>query len=123
MERFGASKGEGRLVRIFVGESDRADGLPVYEAIVRKAREMGIAGATVLRGVMGFGANSRVHSAKLLVLSSDLPMVVEIVDTQEHVDALLAAVEPMLGDCLVTIDRVEVLKYQGGRGAGKGKGA
>lgn len=99
------------LLRIFVGEDDRADGRPLYEAIVLKAREMGLAGATVLRGPMGFGHASHLHTAKILRLSQDLPMVVEIVDGEDQIRAFLAAIEPMMASGLVTLEPVRVLKY------------
>ena len=99
------------LLRIFIGEDDRADGRPLYEAIVMAAREMHIAGATVLRGPMGFGRSSRLHTAKILRLSEDLPMVVEIVDAEDRVQALLGVIEPMIGSGLVTLEKVQVLRY------------
>ena len=99
------------LLRIFIGEDDRADGRPLYEAIVMAAREMHIAGATVLRGPMGFGRSSRLHTAKILRLSEDLPMVVEIVDAEDRIQALLGVIEPMVGSGLVTLEKVQVLRY------------
>ena len=100
------------LARIFLGEADRAPGgLPLYEAVVLKAREMGLAGATVLRGPMGFGRNSHLHTAKILRLSADLPMVVEIVDAEEKLRPFLEAMEPMMGSGLVTLERVQVVRY------------
>lgn len=102
---------EAVLLRIFLGENDRADGRPLYEALVLKAREMHLAGATVLRGPMGFGHSSRLHTAKILRLSEDLPMVVEVVDSEENVRAFLEAVEPMMSGGLVTLERAEVLRY------------
>ena len=100
------------LVRIFLGESDRGPGgRPLYEAIVLKAREMHLAGATVLRGPMGFGRASRLHTARILRLSDDLPMVVEVVDAEEKVRAFLDAIEPMMGSGLVTLERVQVIRY------------
>ena len=99
------------LLRIFIGEDDRADGRPLYEAIVMAAREMHIAGATVLRGPMGFGRSSRLHTAKILRLSEDLPMVVEIVDAEERIQALLGVIEPMIGSGLATLEKVQVLRY------------
>lgn len=103
---------DGYLLRIFLGERDRWHGKPLYEAIVLKAREMHLAGATVLRGNMGFGAKSRMHTAKVLSLSEDLPLVIEIVDAKEKIDAFLPHLEPMLQGCLVTLERVQVLRYQ-----------
>jgi len=100
------------LVRIFLGESDRGPGgRPLYEAIVLKAREMHLAGATVLRGPMGFGRASRLHTARILRLSDDLPMVVEVVDGEEKARAFLDAIEPMMGSGLVTLERVQVIRY------------
>ncbi len=100
------------LARIFLGEADRAPGgLPLYEAVVLKAREAGLAGATVLRGPMGFGRNSHLHTAKILRLSADLPIVVEIVDAEEKLRAFLEAIEPMMGSGLVTLERVQVIRY------------
>jgi len=100
------------LARIFLGEADRAPGgHPLYEAVVLKAREMHLAGATVLRGPMGFGRNSRLHTAKILRLSVDLPMVVEIVDGEDKVRAFVEAIEPMMGSGLVTLERVQVIRY------------
>jgi uncharacterized protein len=101
------------LLRIFIGESDRFGGKPSYEAIVSKARELHVAGATVLRGVMGFGATSRLHTTKILVLSEDLPMVIEVVDAKAKIDALLDAIEPMVGGGLVTLEPITVVKYHG----------
>jgi len=105
-------EGEGQLLRIFIGESDRWDGRPLYEAIVRKARELGLAGATVLRGLEGFGAHSRIHTAKILRLSEDLPIVIEIVDHAERIEQLLPALDRLVGDGLITIEKVRVLAYR-----------
>ena len=102
---------DGSLLRIFVGESDRHGHHPLYEAIVLKARERGLAGATVLRGVMGFGKHSTLHTAKILRLSEDLPMVIEIVDSEEKINAFLPELDKMMGSGLVTIERVQVLQY------------
>jgi len=103
---------DGRLLRIFIGESDQWHGRPLYEAIVLKARELHLAGATVLRGPMGFGANSRMHTAKILRLSADLPIIVEIVDSPEKIDALLPHIDQMVGEGLVTLEDVRVIKYR-----------
>ena len=103
---------EGYLLRIFIGESDRWHGKPLYEAIVLKARELHLAGATVLRGPMGFGANSRLHTAKILRLSEDLPMVIEIVDGKEKIDELMPHIDQMVTEGLVTLERVQVIKYR-----------
>jgi hypothetical protein len=102
----------GFLLRIFVGESDRWHGRPLYEAIVLKARELHLAGATVLRGPMGFGANSRLHTAKVLRLSEDLPMIIEIVDGKDKIDELLKQIDEMVQEGLVTLEEVQVIKYR-----------
>ena len=99
------------LLRVFLGEDDRTDGRPLYEAIVLKAREMHLAGATVLRGPMGFGRTSRLHTTKILRLSEDLPIVVEIVDAEERITAFVEAIEPMMTGGLVTLEKVQVLRY------------
>lgn len=103
---------DGYLLRIFVGESDRWGHEPLYEALVLKARRMHMAGATVFRGVMSFGANSRVHTAKLLRLSEDLPIVIELVDTKEKIDAFLPFVDEMVKEGLATLERVRVIHYR-----------
>jgi PII-like signaling protein len=102
---------EAVLLRIYIGEDDRTDGRPLYEAIVMKARELHLAGATVLRGPMGFGRSSRLHTAKILRLSEDLPVVVEIVDAEDRINELLRAIEPMMGSGLITLEKVKVLRY------------
>jgi PII-like signaling protein len=107
---------EGKLLRIFVGEADRWRGKPLYEAIVLEARRRGLAGATVIKGFMGFGAHSRIHTAKLLELSQDLPIVIEIVDAPEKIEAFMPDLEAMVGDGLITLERAEVLLYRPGRG-------
>ena len=99
------------LLRIFVGESERSDHKPLYEAIVLKAREMQMGGATVLRGPMGFGRSSHLHSAKILRLSEDLPMVIEIVDSQAKIDAFIPVLDKMMGSGLITVEKVQVLQY------------
>lgn len=109
-------EGEGKLLRIFIGESDIWEGKPLYQQIVLRARETGLAGATVLRGIEGFGAHSRLHTARILRLSEDLPLVIEIVDTAEKVDGFLGQVDHMLQEGLVTVERVEVRKYRAGDG-------
>jgi uncharacterized protein len=108
---------QGTLLRIFIGESDRWQHRPLYEAIVLKARELHLAGATVLRGVMGFGAHSRLHTSKVLRLSEDLPIVVEIVDSEEKIERLLPYLDEMVQEGLLTMERVRVVKYRGGEGA------
>jgi len=99
------------LLRIFIGESDEFGGRPLYEAIVLRAREMHLAGATVLRGPMGFGQSSRLHTAKILRLSADLPLIIEIVDREDKINELLPALEDMIGSGLVTLEKVQVLQY------------
>jgi hypothetical protein len=106
-------EGEGKLLRIFIGESDTWHGRPLYEAIVEHVRREGVAGATVLRGIEGFGAHSRLHTTRILRLSEDLPVVVEIVDTIENVDRLLPVLDEMVGEGLVTTERVNVITYRG----------
>ena len=102
------------LLRIFIGESDRWEHRPLYEAIVLKAREAHLAGATVLRGPMGFGKSSRLHTAKILRLSMDLPLVIEIVDSEEKIRAFLPSLEGMIGGGLVTLEKVQVIHYEAG---------
>lgn len=103
---------DGSLLRIFVGESDRSGHQPLYEAIVLKAREKGLAGATVVRGVMGFGKHSTLHTAKILRLSEDLPMVIEIVDSAEKINEFLPVLDEMIKDGLVTVETIRVLQYK-----------
>ena len=106
---------EGHLLRIFVGESDKHKGVPLYEWIVRQARERGLAGATVLRGVEGFGAHSRLHTAKILRLSEDLPIVIEIVDTREKIEAFLPIVDAAIPEGLATLEKVQIRLYRSGQ--------
>jgi len=106
---------QGKLLRIFVGESDKHQGRPLYEWVVRKAREEGLAGATVLRGLEGFGAHSLLHTAKILRLSSDLPIVIEIVDTEDKIERFLPMIDEAISEGLATIERVEVHFYRSGR--------
>jgi PII-like signaling protein len=103
---------EGYLLRIYIGESDKWHGTPLYEAIVLKARELHLAGATVLRGPMGFGAHSRLHTAKVLRLSEDLPIVIEVVDAKEKIDELMPHIDEMVQEGLVTLERVQVIQYR-----------
>jgi PII-like signaling protein len=103
---------EAVLLRIFIGESDRYKHRPLYEAIVIKARELHLAGATVLRGPMGFGKSSHLHTAKILRLSMDLPIVIEIVDSEEKVNAFLPVLDEMMGGGLVTLEKAKVIRYQ-----------
>ncbi|QQN66026.1 DUF190 domain-containing protein [Bradyrhizobium diazoefficiens] len=99
------------LLRIFIGESDHCDGKPLYEAIVMKAREQRLAGATVLRGPMGFGKSSRLHTSKILRLSEDLPLLIEIVDSEDNIDAFLPILDGMMSSGLITLEKVQVLQY------------
>ncbi|MCS7236087.1 MAG: DUF190 domain-containing protein [Armatimonadetes bacterium] len=103
---------EGLLLRVYVGESDRWHDRPLYEAIVLRAREMGLAGATVLRGLAGFGASSRIHTAKLLRLSEDLPVVVEIADEVDRIERFLPVLDEMITEGLVTLEKVRVILYR-----------
>ena len=102
-------------MRIFIGEDDTLGHQPLYEAIVLKAREMHLAGATVLRGPMGFGHSSRLHTAKILRLSQDLPLVIEIVDSEEKISGFLPVLETMMGSGLVTTEKVQVIRYGNGK--------
>jgi PII-like signaling protein len=108
---------EAMLLRIFIGESDRWEHKPLYEAIVLKARELHLAGATVLRGAMGFGKSSRLHTAKILRLSMDLPLLIEIVDSEEKINAFLPVLDMMIGGGLVTLEKVRVIDYRAGKEA------
>jgi PII-like signaling protein len=110
-------EGDGKLVRIFIGEGDRAGREPLYDVIVRLARERGLAGATVLRGLAGFGAKSRLHTASILRLSADLPIVIEIVDRPERIDAFLPELDRLVTEGLITTEPVHVIAYRGGRPA------
>ncbi len=107
--------GEGKLLRIFVGETDRYKSKPLYEAIVMKARELNLAGATVFRGIMGYGATSRIHSIKLLRLSEDLPVMIEIVDTEDNINKILPFLDETVTEGLITIEKVTVIKYRHGQ--------
>lgn len=104
----------GKLLRVLVGESDQWEGKPLYEALVEEARRHGLAGATVFRGVMGFGKNSRIHTAHILTLSTDLSMLIEIVDTEEKIESFLPVLDRMMIEGLVTTERVEVIRYGAG---------
>lgn len=103
---------EGMLLRIFIGESDKYHGQPLYEQIVLKARELKIAGATVVRGVMGYGADSHMHTAKVLRLSEDLPMVLEMVDTEENLQKIIPFLDEVVQEGLITLEKVKVIKYR-----------
>ncbi|MBK7630056.1 MAG: DUF190 domain-containing protein [Ignavibacteriales bacterium] len=106
---------EAKLLRVFIGESDRIKGKPVYEEIVLKARETGLAGATVIKGIMGFGANSKIHTSKLLTLSEDLPFIIEIVDTLEKIENFIPTINNIFETAniggLVTIEKAQIIKY------------
>lgn len=102
---------DAQLLRIFIGEDDKDGGRPLYEAIVLKAREMHLAGATVLRGALGYGHSSRLHTTKILRLSEDLPLVIEIVDSEDKIDAFLPALDELMPCGLVTIEKVRVVQY------------
>jgi len=105
---------EGQLLRIFIGESDRWQGQPLYEALVQEARRRGLAGATVFRGFEGFGAHSRVHTARILRLSEDLPVLVEIVDAEEKIQAFLPVLDEMVKEGLATVEKATVIFYRSG---------
>jgi PII-like signaling protein len=105
-------EGEGKLLRIFIGESDKHGRKPLYQAIVEMLREEGMAGATVLRGIEGFGATSRLHTARILRLSEDLPIVIEVADTAERIEAIMPKIDEMVSEGMVTLERVEVVSYR-----------
>lgn len=106
---------EGHLLRVFIGERDKHGRVPLHEWILRKAREHGLAGATVLRGIAGYGAKSHLHTSKILRLSSDLPIVIEIVDTKERIEAFLPEIDDAISDGLATLEKVEVRLYRSGQ--------
>ena len=110
-------KSDAKLLRIFVGDSDKVNGVPIYEYIVLQAKKIGLAGATVFKGFMGYGQSSRLHTAKILRLSEDLPIIIEIVDEKEKIDQFLPTLDEIFekANCggLVTIEKAEVIKYQG----------
>lgn len=108
--------GESTLIRIFIGESDKYQGKPLYQALIEMLRREKIAGATVLRGILGFGARSHLHTAHILRLSQDMPIVVEFVDSQDNIDRVLPLVEEMMGDGLITEEKVRVLRYEANPG-------
>ncbi|UCE71090.1 MAG: DUF190 domain-containing protein [Nitrospiraceae bacterium] len=103
---------EGKLLRILIGEADKHKGKPLYEAIVMKARQLNLAGATVFRGIMGFGATSRIHSVKLLRLSEDLPVMIEIVDAEDKIDLILPFLDETVKEGIITMEKVTVVKYR-----------
>ncbi|HMK63803.1 MAG TPA: DUF190 domain-containing protein [Acidimicrobiales bacterium] len=106
--------GEGKLLRIFIGESDKWHGKPLYQAIVEHLRAEGIAGATVIRAIEGFGARSHLHTSRILRLSDDLPLVIEVVDTDENIQRILPALDHMVEDGMLTMERVDVITYRAG---------
>lgn len=106
---------EALLLRIFIGESDKAEGKPLHEVIVERARRRGMAGATVLRGFLGFGAASRIHTSKVLRLSEDLPVVIEIVDAEARIEAFLPELDKLVGEGLVTLEKVRIITYRHGK--------
>lgn len=105
-------EGEGKLLRLFIGESDTWHGKPLYQAIVERVRAEGIAGATVVRGIEGFGADSRIHTSRILRLSEDLPVVIEIVDSAEQIDRIVPLLDEMVGEGLLTLERVQIVAYR-----------
>lgn len=106
---------QGHLLRIFIGESDKYNGKPLYEWIVQKARETGVAGATVVRGIEGFGAHSRIHTSKILRLSEDLPVIIEIVDTLDKIDKFIPLIDDAIDEGMATIEKVEIRFYRSGK--------
>jgi PII-like signaling protein len=105
-------EGEGKLLRLFIGESDTWHGKPLYQAIVERVRRDGLAGATVVRGIEGFGADSRLHTSRILRLSEDLPVVIEIVDTPEQIDRVVPILDEMVGEGMLTLERVQIVSYR-----------
>lgn len=105
-------EGEGKLLRLFIGESDTWHGKPLYQAIVERVREEGLAGATVLRGIEGFGADSHLHTSRILRLSEDLPVVIEIVDTPERIDRVVPLLDEMVSEGMLTLERVQIVSYR-----------
>lgn len=105
-------EGEGKLLRLFIGESDTWHGKPLYQAIVERVRQEGLAGATVVRGIEGFGADSRIHTSRILRLSEDLPVVIEIVDTPEQIDRVVPILDEMVGEGMLTLEKVQIVSYR-----------
>jgi uncharacterized protein len=105
-------EGEGKLLRLFIGESDTWHGKPLYQAVVERVRQEGLAGATVLRGIEGFGADSRLHTSRILRLSEDLPVVIEIVDTPDQIDRVVPILDEMVGEGMLTLERVQIVSYR-----------
>jgi PII-like signaling protein len=114
-------EGDGKLLRIFIGESDTWHGRPLYQAIVERVREQGLAGATVVRGIEGFGAESHLHTSRILRLSQDLPVVIEIVDTEERIQAVLPLLDEMITDGMVTLEPVHIVTYRASDSTSSGK--
>ncbi|HVS84506.1 MAG TPA: DUF190 domain-containing protein [Gaiellaceae bacterium] len=108
-------EGEGKLLRLFIGESDTWHGKPLYQAIVERVREEGLAGATVIRGIEGFGADSHLHTSRILRLSEDLPVVIEIVDTPERIDQIVPVLDEMVSEGMLTLERVQIVSYRSSR--------
>jgi uncharacterized protein len=105
-------EGEGKLLRLFIGESDTWHGKPLYQAIVERVRREGMAGATVIRGIEGFGADSHLHTSRILRLSEDLPVVIEIVDTAERIDRIVPVLDEMVREGMLTLERVQIVSYR-----------
>lgn len=105
-------EGEGKLLRLFIGESDTWHGKPLYQAIVERVRAEGLAGATVIRGIEGFGADSHLHTSRILRLSEDLPVVIEIVDTPERIDRIVPLLDEMVAEGMLTLERVQIVSYR-----------
>jgi uncharacterized protein len=105
-------EGEGKLLRLFIGESDTWHGKPLYQAIIERVRKEGLAGATVIRGIEGFGADSRLHTSRILRLSEDLPVVIEIVDTPDQIDRVVPILDEMVGEGMLTLERVQIVSYR-----------
>jgi len=114
-------EGEGKLLRIFIGESDTWHGKPLYQAIVERVRGAGLAGATVVRGIEGFGADSHLHTSRILRLSEDLPVVIELVDTAERIDSVMPVLDEMVTEGLVTIEDVHIVAYRASGPTSSGK--
>lgn len=108
-------EGEGKLLRLFIGESDTWHGKPLFQAIVERVREEGLAGATVIRGIEGFGADSRLHTSRILRLSEDLPILIEIVDTPERIDRVVPILDEMVSEGMLTLERVQIVSYRSSR--------
>lgn len=108
-------EGEGQLLRIYVGESDQWQGKPLYMAIVERVKAEGLAGCTVIRGIEGFGASSRIHTARILRLSEDLPILIEIADVAERIGSIIPTLESMVGEGLITLEKIQVIKYTHGQ--------